>query len=371
MDDQSRLKLSIIIPARNEEASLGDCLWSLVRQKEEGWELSPRRAGGPGSATDAEGQWEILLVNDQSGDGTRGIAESFAEVTVLDAGELPRDWTGKANAAWTGAQAARGEWLLFTDADTIHEAGSAQRAVAEAERHGVGMLSYSPRQLVSGVVQRAVMPLVFGDLAATYTPAKVNDPGSYLAAANGQFLLVRRDVYEKIGGHREVKSAVLEDVELARLAKHRKLGLRFRYAPEQVSARMYRSFGEMWKGWTKNLALLFANAPALAGMRLLQLAVLGGIPLLMWFFATYPLLYRGEAGQVLYRELGIGALGIVWLRAVWGFYRRAAKSNFRFRDYAWAPLGIPVYAAMLWQSWYKVRVLRRVEWKGREVGVRG
>lgn len=355
MDDQSRLKLSIVVPVRNEEACLRDCLWSLVRQQEEGWELGQ--------------EWEILVVNDGSTDGSREIAESFVGVTVIGGGELPRDWTGKANAVWRGAEAAQGEWFLFTDADTVHEPGSARRAVAEAERHGAGMLSYSPRQVVTGLAQRAVMPLIFGDLAATYTPAKVNDPANYAAAANGQYLLVRRDAYERIGGHREVKGEVLEDVALARLAKHRRVGLRFRYAPEQVSARMYRSFGAMWKGWTKNLALLFANAPALAGMRLLQLAVLAGIPLLMWFFATYPALYHADAGRATYRELGIGALGIVWLRALWGFYSRVARSNFRFRDYVWAPLGIPLYAALLWQSWFQVRVLRRVEWKGREIGI--
>jgi hypothetical protein len=215
------------------------------------------------------------------------------------------------------------------------------------------------------------MPLIFGDLAATYTPAKVNDPGSFVAAANGQFLLVRRDAYEKIGGHAAVKGAILEDVELARIAKHRRLGLRFRYAPEQVAARMYRSFRAMWQGWTKNLALLFGNAPALAGMRLLQLTVLLGIPLLMWFFASSDLIYRSDPGRALYREMGVAALGIVWLRALWGFYSRVAKSNFRFREYIWAPLGIPLYAALLWQSWFRLTVLRRVEWKGREVSIRG
>jgi glycosyltransferase involved in cell wall biosynthesis len=357
VDARSPLHLSVIIPARNEEDCVGDCLCSLLRQQEQGWELGS--------------DWEILLVNDSSTDGTRTIAESFAGVRVLDAGAPPRDWTGKANAAWTGAQVSRGEWLLFTDADTLHEPGSAQRAIAEAERHGVGMLSYSPRQLVKGLAQRALMPLIYGDLAATYSPARVNDPGSYVAAANGQFLLVRRDAYERIGGHAAVKGAILEDVELARIAKHRRLGLRFRYAPEQVSARMYRSFSTMWQGWTKNLALLFGNAPALAGMRLLQLAVLAVLPLLMWFFATSDLIYRSDPGRALYREMGIVALGIVWLRALWGFYRRVAQSNFGFRDYVWAPLGVPLYAAMLWQSWFRLTVLRRVEWKGREVAVRG
>lgn len=351
MNDLSRL--SVIVPARNEEDCVRDCLWSLVRQQEEDWELGS--------------DWEILLVDDGSTDGTRAAAESFPGVTVLEAGAPPRDWTGKANAAWTGAQAAQGQWLLFTDADTVHEPGSARRAIAEAERHGVGMLSYSPRQMVRGLGQRAVMPLIFGDLAATYSPAKVSSAASPVAAANGQFLLVRRDVYQQIGGHEAVKGSLLEDVELATLVKHRRLGLRFRYAPDAVAARMYRSFGAMWQGWTKNLALLFANAPALAGMRLVQLGVLLGVPLLIAYFAASSAVFQAQGGHALSREMAMAALAIVWLRAVWGFYSRTARSNFRFRDYVWAPLGIPLYALLLWQSWFRIRVLRRVEWKGREV----
>jgi GT2 family glycosyltransferase len=357
VDNAYPFRLSVIIPARNEDDCLGDCLWSLVRQQEPQWELGS--------------DWEIVVVNDASIDGTRALAESFAGVTVMDAPRLEKGWTGKANAAWAGAQAARGWWLLFTDADTVHEPGHVRLAVIEAERHGVGMLSYSPRQVVRGLAQQAVMPLIFGDLAATYPPAKVNDPGQTAAAANGQFLVVRRDVYERIGGHRAVKGAVLEDVELAALVKQRKLGLRFRYAPEAVSTRMYRSFGAMWQGWTKNLALLFGNATTLAWMRLLQLAVLIAIPALMALLGwgmngSFGFWLRGG---ILGAPMAIAALGVVWLRALWGFYSRVAKSNFRFQDYVWAPLGIPVYAAMLWRSWFLHNVLRRVVWKGREIGV--
>lgn len=346
------LILSVIIPARNEEDCLGDCLRSLVAQQEDQWRLG----------TD----WEILVVNDGSTDPTREIASGFAGVTVLDAPRLEKGWTGKANACWAGAQVARGQWLLFTDADTLHEPGNLRRAIIEADRHHAGMLSYSPRQIVTGLAQRAVMPLIFSDLAVTYAPAKVNDPAKHVAAANGQFLLVQRDAYDRIGGHQAIRGAILEDVELALLAKRRRLGLRFRYAPDAVAARMYRSFGALWEGWTKNLALLFANALQLAGMRLLQLGVLVGVPLLIWFFA-WEMRQPNRAVGALGPQVAIAALCLVWLRALWGFYSRAAKSNFPFRDVVWAPLGVPLYAAMLWRSWFQHKVLGRVSWKGREV----
>ena len=136
-------------------------------------------------------------------------------MTVVQAANFEKGWTGKNNAIWTAARKARGRWILFTDADTIHEPGDLRRAMHEAARHKAGMLSYSPRQLVSGFWQRTLMPLVFSELALAYPPAKVSDPNERVAAANGQFLLVEREAYRKLGGHPSVKDRVLEDVELA------------------------------------------------------------------------------------------------------------------------------------------------------------
>src|SRR5208337_1984932 len=122
-----------------------------------------------------------------STDRTSEIAHGFAGVTVLQATRLEPGWTGKNNAMWTAAQRARGRWLLFTDADTVHEPGDLRQAMHEAVRHKAGMLSYSPRQIVKGFAQRSLMPLVFCELALAYPPAKVSDPAQRIAAANGQF----------------------------------------------------------------------------------------------------------------------------------------------------------------------------------------
>ncbi|GGH11793.1 glycosyltransferase [Silvibacterium dinghuense] len=338
---EASLRLSVIIPARNEEDCLGDCLRSLVEQSEETWLLGR--------------DWEVLVVDDGSTDHTAEMARSFAGVTVLTAPALEKGWTGKANAVWAGAKAARGGWLLFTDADTIHEPGHLSRSIVEAERHEVTMLSYSPRQVVTGLAQKALMPLVFSELALAYPPAKVSDPASHAAAANGQFLLVRRDVYFAYGGHEAVKEAVLEDVELARIWKRRKLGLRFRYAPDAVATRMYRSFGAMYEGWTKNLALLFGNSLALAAWRVLDFLLLFGLPVLA--VALY------EHGLPLWY---MAVLGLLWVRNLWRFYRRVAKSNFPFMDCLVTPLALPLFAALLYRSWFHHTVTKRVSWKGRE-----
>lgn len=341
------IELTVIIPARNEEACLGACLQSLICQSEEFFELGK--------------DWEIVVVDDHSTDKTASVAKGFPGVTLLQAGKLEKGWTGKNNAVFTAAKKARGRWLLFTDADTIHEPGDLRRALHEAERHKAGLLSYSPRQVVTGFAQRSLMPLVFCELALAYPPAKVSDPTQRIAAANGQFLLVEREAYRRLGGHAAISDRVLEDVELAFLAKRRKIGLRFRYAEDALSTRMYRSTSAMIEGWTKNLALLFNNALALAAWRLLDFLLLFGLPILcveLWNakFAAHNLQWLG-AGWI---------LALLWVRTVVRFYARVAKSNFPFVDCLIAPLGLPLFVALLYRSWFQHKIFKRVTWKGRE-----
>ena len=345
-EPEELLELTVIIPARNEEECLGACLQSLVAQSETAFELGR--------------DWELIVVDDHSTDRTAEIARSFAGVTVMEAGKLEPGWTGKANAIWTAARKARGRWLLFTDADTVHEPGNLHRAMHEAVRHKAGMLSYSPRQIVSGLTQRTLMPLIFSELAMAYPPAKVSDPNQRIAAANEQFLLVEREAYRRLGGHAAVAGDVLEDVQLAFMAKRRKVGLRFRYAEDALATRMYRTTAAMMEGWTKNLALLFDNALATALWRALDIALLVGLPWLaygLWNarFAAHSLQWLG-AGWVLM---------LLWVRNLFRFYGRVAKSNFPFVDCALSPLGLPLFVVLLYRSWFEHRILKRVSWKGR------
>ncbi|HZL51500.1 MAG TPA: glycosyltransferase [Terracidiphilus sp.] len=345
-EPEQLIELTIIIPARDEQDCLGACLQSLVSQSEEIFELGK--------------DWELIVVDDHSSDRTAEIARGFAGVSVLEAGKLEPGWTGKANAIWTAATHARGRWLLFSDADTIHEPGDLRRAMHEAERHKAGMLSYSPRQIVRGLAQRSLMPLVFCELALAYPPAKVSDPNQRIAAANGQFLLVEREAYRRLGGHASVSDRVLEDVELAYLAKRRRVGLRFRYADDAVATRMYRTTAAMIEGWTKNLALLFDNTLALSLWRALDFLLLFGLPLLAVE------LWNARLGAHSLEWLGAGwLLAALWMRTLFRFYARAAKSNFPFVDCALSPLGLPLFVILLYRSWFQHRILKQVSWKGR------
>jgi glycosyltransferase involved in cell wall biosynthesis len=344
--EQPDLELSVIIPARNEEGSLPACLASLLPQSEPGFTLGQ--------------QWEIILINDDSTDRTREIAAEAAAthdgVILLDAPPLDLTsrggFTGKNNACWAGAQAVRGRYLLFTDADTIHEMNDIARSLREADRHKAALLSYSPRQIVTGFWQHAVMPLVFSELASVYPSKEVNDPVRPLAAANGQFILVERDAYFAVGGHRAIGKDILEDVALAHNIKRSGRIIRFRYAPEALSAQMYRTTSEMIEGWTKNLALLFPNPIALALWRVLDLLLFFGLPVLavgLFWLAPW------QRSVIL----------LIWVRTLWRFYSRVARSNFPALDVAVSILGIPLFVYLLVLSVIHHRIKKNVAWKGR------
>jgi glycosyltransferase involved in cell wall biosynthesis len=331
------MRLSVIVPARNEADVLGPCLESLLAQSEQGFAVGE--------------DWELLLVDDGSTDATRSIALGLEGVTVLDPAPLKPGWTGKANAVWTAAKQARGEWLLFTDADTIHQPGDLGRAIHEADHAHVVMLSYSPKQMVTGFWQRALMPLIFSELALAYPPQKVSDAASRVAAANGQFLMVQRAAYFQVGGHSAVSGSLLEDVDLAFLLKRRKYPIRFRYAPDALSTQMYRSFGAMFEGWTKNLARLFGFPLMMAAGRALDVLLILGLPLLLWRFFQIPLARY--------------ALAILWLRVLWRFYSRVAKSNFSAADCMISIFAVPLFCLLLVRSWWQHAVRNQVAWKGR------
>jgi glycosyltransferase involved in cell wall biosynthesis len=342
--ESTQLQLSVIIPARNEAAMIRECLASLVVQSEDDFLLGR--------------DWEVMVVDDGSTDATRQIAAEFSDVTVLEAPPLAEGWTGKTNALWIGSQKAQGRWVLFTDADTVHEPGDLRRAMHEAERYKVALLSYSPRQVVRGVLQRTLMALIFADLAQTYPPRLVNLADSRVAGANGQFILIRRNTYLRVGGHKAVRGSFIEDMELARHTKHAGESLRLRFAADAARTRMYGSLSDTCAGWRKNLALLFPDALSRGLWKLFQAVLLFGLPLLgIWLYLTVA------------RTPVIWAVGLWWAWRVRVHYANTAKAHFPVVDVLISPLALPLYAWLLIDSWMQRHVRHKVTWKGREYKV--
>jgi glycosyltransferase involved in cell wall biosynthesis len=330
--------ISIMVPARNEEGCLARCLESLVSQ--------------------AGVRFEVIVIDDDSTDRTREIAESFSGVRVVGSPQLEHNWTGKNNAAFAGASQARGIWFLFTDADTVHRPGSLARALGEAQKYGASLLSYSPEQEVSSFWEKAVMPVIFGELAATYSSDAVSDPASPAAAANGQYLLVSREAYDAVGGHAVVAASLLEDVELARAVKRSARKIYFRYGGDAVRTRMYRSFAQLKEGWTKNLVLLFPSSMTLAGLRLAEFLLIASNAIAVAVLAA-----RGQWASVV-------APVVIAIILYSRFLARIRRAHFSWDANVFSILGLPLFSYMLLLS--KVRHKSgNVTWKGRSYGLCG
>jgi glycosyltransferase involved in cell wall biosynthesis len=326
------IEVSIIIPARNEEANIGACLKSLTSQ--------------------TGVIFEIIVVDDGSTDRTREIAQGFARVRVISPDSPLHGWTGKNNALVAGVKEACADWLLFTDADTVHLPGSLGRALGEAKNERADLLSYSPEQVVVTFAERAVMPVIFAELAAQYPPQKVREQNSGIVAANGQYILARREAYETVGGHAAVATEILEDVALARLFRNAGKRLYFRYGADAVRTRMYRTWQQLREGWTKNLSLLFPQPERLALQKLFS-----------WFLAWSALgvAVFGAANRH-FSWIGFGAL---WLWLYW----RIRKANFTtINNLIAIGFGPPIFAYLLRRS-KQAHANGQVSWKGRAYDV--
>lgn len=334
-------EISAIIPARDEEENIEASVASLASQAEIA---------------------EIIVVNDQSTDRTGEILARLSKIvpklTILESGVLPAGWIGKNHAVWLGAQAAKCEWLLFTDADTVHLPGSAHQALEDSRACDAALVSYSPEQITQSFAERALIPFIYCRLSRKFDFARVNDPLAPDAAANGQFLLIRRDAYEKIGGHHAVAGEVLEDVALAQRAKRAGVRLHFASGEGIARTRMYRSFGAMWQGWTKNLYLLLGGTRSSALQELLLV-----FPWPAIIFLAAGALPRGTTG------LWLIALGIVWLAGCHAAYARALRRNrYSTRFIIYYVPGVCLYAATVAASCWKYR-RGKIAWKGREYPV--
>jgi chlorobactene glucosyltransferase len=336
--------LSIVVPARNEERQIERCVRSLL--------------------TARLPNFEIIVVDDQSNDATQSILERIAagapRLTVVKGAPLPPGWVGKPWALAQGARAARGEWLLFTDADTEHAPLAAASALHWAIDGGYHVVSLLPDQETAGLAERIFLPtILYAILLGIGSLEDINDPRKpEVALFNGQYVLASRSAYEGIGGHAAVRGEIAEDLELARLFKRDR---RFRTlligGNALVRTRMYRSFGEIWLGFVKNFALAARGNPlaAIAGLMLLA-SVSPCSPILLLVL----LAHRAWAAAV--------ALAVA-MAIVIGIAESGMRAmRFRVGSGLALPLGLALVPAIFSTSVFCSYAGRGVEWRGRHYG---
>ncbi|MFD2612661.1 glycosyltransferase [Paenibacillus gansuensis] len=234
------LRLSILIPARDEERNIEACLYSIVEQNTAGL------------------KYEVIVLNDRSSDGTGRLAENIAsrypQVRVLHGAEPPGGWTGKSYACHQLAEAAGGNWLFFMDADARLEPGAVAALLQFAEGQGNGVVTGFPRQETHSWMERLVVPMMMYTISC-HLPVKLvrgtNDPR--FAAAHGAALLLHRDTYGAVGGHAAIAGELVDDMALVRRAKLAGHPVTLAEMHPWVTMRMYRSGSEVWNGYKKNV----------------------------------------------------------------------------------------------------------------------
>lgn len=338
-------RVSALIPARNEAASIARAVRSVAAQLE---------------------IMEIIVIDDQSDDETPAILESLKDeiprLRTMRVGNPPPGWVGKAHALATGAREATGNWLLFSDADTDHHPGSLAQALDHARRERADMISLSPGQETLTWWEKAVIPFAFTELARRFRFDDVNNPKSKSAAANGQYLLIRRTVYESVGGHEAVKGEILEDVALARRLKSTGRRIVFLPGAGLVTTRMYRSFGAMRAGWRKNLYLLWNSSRA---------AVLVAFVRIWFVNVAPPLACVAVLGLgAVQRDAEMAAVGLLCLVITalrWFMYKRELERLGFALDLAnYLVPGAALFGLFLFESMVAHHWLGSVSWKGRE-----
>lgn len=345
--------VSIIVPARNEERNLPILLPTLLDQHYP--------------------NYEVIVVDDQSDDATPRILQAWAErdsrLRVVRGEDLPRDqgWLGKPHAMHQGAEQAKGDWLLFTDADTRHEPLALSSCMANAMSHSVDLFSILPCQELVTPSERLIMPVSFQGIFFLYPIARVNDPASDIAIANGQYLLIRRSVYDAVGGAERVKGQIVEDLEFAKAVKRDGFRLYMADGRHLVSVRMYTGLSEIWEGWGKNTIIALRDNPGLVPLSVFGLFAGLGLPILLLRWAGQALnkLRVGRPGDRLAAST-ILALVTVDL-AAYVAARRRVDRVFGL-PFGWSltqPVGGAVFALLMLNSIFRLATGRGVVWKGR------
>jgi chlorobactene glucosyltransferase len=334
--------VSVIIPARNEEAVIARVLGSVLAS--------------------AYRPIEVVVVDDRSTDGTAArvaeVAERDSRVHLIAGRELPAGWYGKPWACLQGYQAARGELLLFTDADTRHEPELLGRAVGALRASAADLLTVSPHQRCETFWERVVMPQIWLLLGLRYHPAGVNrSRRARDVIANGQFILMPRASYQVVGTHEAVRGEVAEDLALAQAVVRRGGRLHFAFAERLMETRMYHGLGPLIEGWSKNVYLggrrSFPEEPVRRALVPLMLA----LAFCFWLVPPVVIVAGLLLGQVPPAALLAAGLSALFWSLI----------SFGMRIPAYYGLGYPLGAAVALYIAARstVRGGRRVEWRGR------
>lgn len=274
--------VSVLIPARNEEANISNLLNDILQQD--------------------YNNIEVIVFDDQSADDTaeivHGFHESDSRVSLIGSEGLPEGWFGKNYACHCLAQKAGGEFFLFLDADVRISKTTIGKAIHQAEMKGLGLLSVFPKQSMLTMAEELTVPMM-NYILLTLLPLIMVNKSSFvsLSAANGQFMLFRSDIYRRILPHREMKDKRAEDIEISKLYKKNRIKTACLAARPDISCRMYTGFDEAINGFSKNVIMFFGGSFMLAILFWI-ITTLGFVPVLLTSGMTGLAIYLASVAAI-------------------------------------------------------------------------
>lgn len=338
--------VSVLVPARNEEQRIGACLEGLANQRYQ--------------------SFEVVVVDDHSTDATGVVVERYESrlpsLRLISGAELPTGWAGKCWACWQAAGEARGEWLLFLDADVTPLPDMLGALVERAAHVGADAITLMPLLRLGSLAERLLLPAFQTILYGVYPLRHVSDPRSPIAFANGQALLIRRSVYAALDGHRAVRDSVLEDTDLGQRIKAAGYHLHAAAAHDLFTVRMYDDWPSTAEGLGKNAVAGYRSGGWRSGWVGFRQALIAFGPLYllgagagMWASSAAPL------GLVIVAH-GAALFAVTCGTTGWLFRRRYRIAPLWALGY---PLGLALYYGLALRGLVRVKTGRGVMWKGR------
>lgn len=340
--------ISVCVPARNEERNIRACVESILAQD------FPN--------------FEVVVLDDRSTDATPEILRQLPaqnnKLKIIHGSDLPTGWAGKPHALFQASAAARGEWLCFVDADTFLVPNTLSACYAKAIQTKADMFTIMTFQILGSFWEKVVMPIVMTALSVGFSPRKVNDPKSRDAIANGQFILIKRSVYDAIGGHESVKDQIVEDKAISERVKWNGYRLIVANGYSMARTRMYTSLPEMWEGWTKNIYLGLSDRPSLMllGAFGAFLSLVAALILPIWPLLGFLWYLQGGGWMAL---IVIAESLTLWAIVIYARARVSAGMGISPWYALTLPLGAAMFAAMMFTSTWRVLSGKGVTWKGR------
>lgn len=273
LNNASNFLVSIIIPARNEEKYIQNCIKSLLNQKYL--------------------HYEIIIVDDNSTDKTleilRSMKENNPKINVYEAGIKPVDWIGKNWPCHVGYKKSKGDFLFFTDADTIHSEYSISNSLNTLLDQKLDVLTAIPKLFHPTISVKLVLPILSIFLFTRYSPLRVNDPKTKLGYLFGSFFIIRKSVYEEIGTHESVKSEILEDGALGKKLKELGYSLKLFRGEDLVGAYWARDFNTLWNALKRLMVPIYSTNKKNSILMTMGIFILMVIPYVVLFYSTVEL----------------------------------------------------------------------------------